>query len=179
MRACTSAQLISIARRGPELVARVTEGVFAGEEGLRIEAKIVPLAAVKSSLLHDKASLVEAWNALAARALECSSFRDHLAVLRHYGMAEVWDDRRIPAGDEWEAQIDDRLAQADIVLLPVSPAFIASDYCFKRELPAALARRPEAAVIPIVVEPCDFEGLPFEKLQMPRQGKPITEARNR
>ncbi len=108
-------------------------------------------------------------------------FRKHLATLERLEMAEVWHDRQIPAGGEWESTIDDRLARAEIILLLISPAFIASDYCYKRELPAALKQRDEAGVtlIPIVVEPCVWDGLPFDKLQMPRQGKPVTESRNR
>ncbi len=104
--------------------------------------------------------------------------RLHLTTLERNGMAEIWHDNRINEGDDWEAAIDERLANADIVLLLISPAFIASDFCFKKEMPAALAQRPKTTVIPVVVESCEMEGLPFHKLQMARQGKPI-DSRNR
>ncbi len=106
----------------------------------------------------------------------------HLASLRREGLIAPWHDRMIPAGTEWAATIDRNLAEADIVLLLVSADFVASDYCFDKELQLALERRArgEAMVIPVFVEPTDFAGLPFAKLQgLPRDGKPVSMWANR
>jgi hypothetical protein len=37
-----------------------------------------------------------------------------------------WHDRKIAAGDDWEQSIDEHVERADIILLLVSPVFIAS-----------------------------------------------------
>lgn len=49
----------------------------------------------------------------------------HLSLLRRDGIIADWNDRKINAGQEWERQIDTNLEQADIVVLLVSPDFIA------------------------------------------------------
>ena len=65
----------------------------------------------------------------------------------------------------------------DIILLLVSPDFIASDYCYDIEMRRAVERHDagEAIVIPVILRPCDWHGAPFGKLQaVPKDGKPVT-----
>jgi len=54
--------------------------------------------------------------------------------------------------------IDQHLYEADVILLAVSSDFIASSYCFDREMAVALERmrRQEALVVPIILEACDW-----------------------
>jgi hypothetical protein len=60
------------------------------------------------------------------------AFRDeleiHLSALKRQGVIETWHDRRIGAGKEFDPAISEHLESADIILLLVSPYFIASDY---------------------------------------------------
>jgi hypothetical protein len=101
----------------------------------------------------------------------------HLAPLKRQGVISVWHDRQIEAGDDWAKAIDDNLSKADIILLFISPDFVASDYCYDLELNQALARhdRGEAIVLPIIAKSCDWSSLPFGRLQaLPKDGKPIT-----
>lgn len=100
----------------------------------------------------------------------------HLKSLERQGIIETWHDRRIAPGDEWASSIDDELRRADIILLLVSVDFINSKYCYDLEMQEALARhdRQEAVVIPVILRPCSWEGLPFGKLQAATQdGKPV------
>jgi hypothetical protein len=100
----------------------------------------------------------------------------HLATLRRLGLIKTWHDRCIGPGDKWNQSISDELEKADIILLLVSPDFIASDYCYSVEAKRALERhsRNEATVIPVVIRPVDFRGLPIADLQMlPLDGQPI------
>ena len=46
------------------------------------------------------------------------------------GLITVWHDRNISAGTEWEHEINTQLNAAQIVLMLVSPDFMASDYCY-------------------------------------------------
>src|SRR5690349_25095753 len=81
--------------------------------------------------------------------------KTHLRVLRRQKKIDLWYDRNIKAGSEWEREIDDHLATARLILLLVSPYFIDSDYCFSKEMTCAMERheREEARVIPIILRP--------------------------
>jgi len=101
----------------------------------------------------------------------------HLKLLARLGVISTWTDRKIIPGGEWSQEIDRRMSAADIILLLVSADFIASDYCWGKELSMALLRHQngEATVIPIMLRPCDWHGAPFGKLQgLPKGMKPVT-----
>jgi hypothetical protein len=101
----------------------------------------------------------------------------HLSILQRNGIISGWHDRKIPAGMQWSARIDERLNAADIILLLVSADFIASNYCYDKEMMRAIERheRGEACVIPVILRPCEWEGALFGKLQgLPRDMKPVT-----
>jgi hypothetical protein len=103
----------------------------------------------------------------------------HLRPLQRQGLIDVWYDRDIGAGSEWEAEIKQHLNAAQIVLLLVSPDFMDSDYCYGIEMKCALERqeRGEATVIPVILRPVYWHGEPLGKLQaLPTDGKPITSA---
>jgi hypothetical protein len=105
----------------------------------------------------------------------------HLAMLKRQGVIEAWHDRRIPAGDEWDQVINENLENADIILLLVSPYFLASRYCYDTEVKRALERHEagSARVIPVIVDPCDWLTAPFAKLAtLPKDGKPISKHPN-
>ncbi len=102
----------------------------------------------------------------------------HLSPLKRMGRINTWHDRRIVAGEEFESQIDQYFASADIVLLLVSPDFIASDYCYQIEMTNAVERHNcgDAVVIPVILRPCAWHQLPFGKLLAGTiDGKPITQ----
>lgn len=101
----------------------------------------------------------------------------HLASLRREGKIRSWHDRKITGGQEWARQIDDNLKAADVILLLVSPTFVASDYCWDVELKHAMRRHEagEARVIPVILRPADWQNTPFGKLQaLPKNATPVT-----
>lgn len=105
----------------------------------------------------------------------------HLAMLKRQGLISTWHDRKILPGDEFGNEIDENLEDSDIVLLLVSPYFIASDYCYDIEMKLALERHKngESRVIPIILEHCDWHPAPFGKLlALPKDGNPVTEYPN-
>lgn len=104
--------------------------------------------------------------------------RLQLVVRERLGEIVKWHDRMIPAGDEWRNQIDDRIERAHVILLFMSPHFLASRYCYQIEGEVALRRHREgtARVIPVVLRACDWTVTPFGELQaLPRDGVPITQ----
>ncbi|KYG06340.1 hypothetical protein BE21_35385 [Sorangium cellulosum] len=101
----------------------------------------------------------------------------HLAALKRQGLVSTWHRGRIGAGAVRDASIAAELSAAEVVLLLVSEAFLASDSCYERELGAALERhrRGEARVVPILVRACDREGTALADLEaLPRDGGAVT-----
>jgi hypothetical protein len=102
----------------------------------------------------------------------------HLSALQHQCVIQVWHDRRIPAGHVLDAEIDSHLESADVILLLVSSDFLASEYCYDREMKRAMERHESGAatVIPVILRPCDWHDTPFGKLlAVPKDGRPITQ----
>lgn len=101
----------------------------------------------------------------------------HLKLLQRLGLIDTWHDRRIEAGSDWRQKIDENLERADIILLLVSAGFLASDYCYEKEMKRALERNAngEARVIPVIVRDVNWQIAPFAELQaLPRNGKAVT-----
>ena len=101
----------------------------------------------------------------------------HLANLTRQGKIKPWQDRAIEAGTEWDAEIRARLESAGLILLLITPRFVASEYCFDKEMQRAMERHAvgTARVIPIIMRPCDWQDTAFSKLQvLPKDAKPVT-----
>jgi len=101
----------------------------------------------------------------------------HLKLMLRQRLIETWHDRLIDAGDEWKDKIDDNLERAEIILLLVSADFIASDYCYEKEMTRALElhEKGEARVIPVIGRDVNWTHAPFAKLQaMPKDGLAVT-----
>jgi hypothetical protein len=96
-----------------------------------------------------------------------NQFEACVAVLVQQGLARIWYDRQILAGGNWTAEIEEHLNSADIITFLVSADFLASEYCYKKEVRQALEReaRGEVLVLPIIVRPCDWTDAPFAHLQ--------------
>jgi len=100
-----------------------------------------------------------------------------LVMLRRKGVVRQWSDRRIIPGQEWDRQIDKHLESADVILLLISPDFVASDYCYDIEVECAMRRHEagEARVIPVILRfTDDWQSAPFGKLQaLPKDARPV------
>jgi hypothetical protein len=105
----------------------------------------------------------------------------HLAHLQRDGSVASWFDRDIRAGQRFDEEIKRELAQADVFLACVSPDYIASNYCFEKELQTALEReaRGELAIVPVVFEPCEWRQTELRQFKaVPHDGKAVTEYTN-
>ena len=116
-----------------------------------------------------------------AYAHEDEELRDelekHLTDLKRQGVIATWHDRKIGPGKEWEGEIDPHLNTAPVILLLISPDFIASDYCMNVEVKRAMERHEdgEARVIPVILRQVHWKSTPFGKLKaLPTDGKPVT-----
>jgi hypothetical protein len=108
----------------------------------------------------------------------------HLSLLRREKLINPWHIQQTMVGDapgRHEQEIAEHIDSAQIVLLLMSPSFIASDQLYENEMTRAIERQKAGApvrVIPIAVRhiaPSDPDRTPdFQKIQgLPRNGRPI------
>jgi hypothetical protein len=77
----------------------------------------------------------------------------------------------IEPGNTKEAEIDRQLANARIILLLISPDFLASNDCYALQEKAV---EGNAKVIPILLRSCAWKSTPLGNLQvLPRDERPI------
>ena len=95
--------------------------------------------------------------------------RKHLSLLKRQGVIREWYDREITAGTDWKGQIDQHLNSAGVILLLVSAAFLASDYCYDVEMTRTLERHDqgEARVIPVLLRPRGLARRPVRQASVP------------
>jgi len=100
-----------------------------------------------------------------------------LKVLSGEGL-EVWDDRRINAGDKWRAEIETALNACDVALLLISAEFLTSGFILKEEIPRLLQRREQEGIrlIPVILKPCQWTKLPWlnPTQARPTDGQPLS-----
>lgn len=105
-----------------------------------------------------------------------------LVNLKRSGSIEVWQDRQLLPGTEWNEAIKNEMAAADIILLLISVDFNASNYIWEKELATAMQRheKGEARVIPVILRDCEWTDMPYAKLQaLPTDGNPISKYTDR
>ncbi len=106
----------------------------------------------------------------------------HLKPLQRQNLITSWSDREISPGADWKKEIDIQLNAAHLILLLVTPHFMASDYCYSIEMERALERHHAgtARVIPLILRHADWEDTPFSALQvLPTDAKPIKQWHDR
>lgn len=102
----------------------------------------------------------------------------HLTVLSSAGIAlEIWDDRRIQAGESWREEIRDAIEGCSMALLLVSADFLTSKFILDEEVPRLLKRRLEEGVkiIPVIVADCAWQLVPWlsPTQARPTDGRPL------
>lgn len=106
----------------------------------------------------------------------------HLKMLELSGRISGWHRGEIRAGSVYAQERTAQLERAQVILLLISPDFLASQEAYGIEMKHALERqaRGEAVVIPILLRSVFYEGAPFAHLEMlPDNGEPITSWSNR
>ena len=107
--------------------------------------------------------------------------RKHLSMLKRNEVLSAWYDQKISAGGDIDEDVSSHLEECDIFLALVSADFLASNYCYEREMRRAIERHDEGSlrVIPVIVQPCDWQTSPLGKLKaLPKDGKAVSEWTN-
>ncbi len=95
------------------------------------------------------------------------------------GIIDTWHDGKMLGGDDFENEITAMMESAKIILLLLSPDFIASDYCSNKEVPLALKLHSESKTKckPILLRDCDWKGKPYSNLNFIQTGgQPLCKA---
>lgn len=109
------------------------------------------------------------------------SLETQLKILRSVGAVhEAWTDRCIQPGEDWDRTIKAELESADVVVLLVSNAALASEYIQTVEMQRAIERHAagEAVLVAVILEQCMWKKTPLAKWQviLPNN-KPVLESR--
>jgi tetratricopeptide (TPR) repeat protein len=109
-----------------------------------------------------------------------------MSVLRRQRLIENWHRYAVNAGDNVKSVIEERLRQSDIILLLISPDFIASEDCIDFEMLRAMQQYEigKASVVPILLRPTLWQRLPCARLwslpPSPKGGvKPVSRWRDK
>ena len=101
----------------------------------------------------------------------------HLAVLATEGIVDVWDDRKIGAGEDWLAQINDQMGGARIALLLISSAFLTSKFIRQTEVPKLFDQHEQGGmtIYPLLIRPCPWQEVAWlSRMQVrPAEAKPV------
>jgi hypothetical protein len=96
------------------------------------------------------------------------------------GAVELWLDRLMPGGADWEREISDKLRACDIFILLVSRHSLSSDYVVDKEIAIIRERQAngeEVHFYPLVLTPTPKIALDLvrDKNLRPRDGKPFSD----
>ncbi|MCI0391194.1 MAG: TIR domain-containing protein [Acidobacteria bacterium] len=102
----------------------------------------------------------------------------HLEVLQKQGHLELWHDRMIGAGEDWERRIQEAMNAASVAILLVSADSLTSDFILRDEVSRLLDRRAREGlrIFPIVIKPCDWGAVDWLRRMnlRPKDGKPMS-----
>jgi hypothetical protein len=114
-------------------------------------------------------------------APEDAPLRDELVkslhTLRRQGTIDVWDERLVMPGAEIEVEVAQHLDEDDVILLLMSPDFLASERCMSQaERALERHKRHEVRLIPVLARPSVVSATSFGTLApLPTDGRPATE----
>ena len=108
-------------------------------------------------------------------------FETHLKVLSRKMPLDIWSDNQILPGTEWNNDIFAQLQASQIVMLLISPDFVASSFCYTKELEIAMENheKKKAMVLPIYLRPGAYDNLIFTKIQTLPEPEPLVITRPR
>jgi hypothetical protein len=84
---------------------------------------------------------------------------DHLAVLAEERLIDLYDDRKIEAGEDWFKDIHMQMLSARIAMLLISSSFLTSRFIRDEEVPKLFARHAQDGMrlYPVLIKPCPWQ----------------------
>jgi tetratricopeptide (TPR) repeat protein len=115
----------------------------------------------------------------------CLELENHLKPLERENLLKSWHRGMIPVGINADQEIESHQHHANVILLLVSPTYLATDTCYNEMHWAwECEQRGEKRVIPIILRAISIEPgsktFPFKTTQLlPTGGRPVTDWRPR
>ena len=97
-----------------------------------------------------------------------------------HGAVDLWMDRLMSGGSDWEPDIEQKLRACDIFILLVSRHSLSSDYVVDKEIAIIRERQANGEAVhfyPLILTPTPKAGLDLvrDKNLRPRDGKPLSD----
>jgi hypothetical protein len=112
----------------------------------------------------------------------CHKDKDWLTFVMNYlkGLEyediEIWFDKKIKTGKQWNPLIDDAIQRSHIAICLISQNYLNSDFIRTREVPGILNKQKEGMIVlPVLIENCTWKVISWiKKLQIfPDDGIPL------
>jgi hypothetical protein len=104
-------------------------------------------------------------------------FKAAVTELEAKRVLRLWSDHKLLAGDDWHPELLSRIDNSDIVILLVTPNFLASKFSMGQEVRRALDRHNArlGRLVPILIEDCSWKDALFAGVQgLPPGMKPVS-----
>jgi nucleotide-binding universal stress UspA family protein len=104
------------------------------------------------------------------------ALESQLTPLVRNGTIDIWHRRKVIPGQEFSREVDAHLKAAHLILLLISPNYLASDDLYN-EMTRAMKRyeTEKVRVIPVLLRPIYWEDAPFKDLEpLPTNRKPVS-----
>jgi hypothetical protein len=102
---------------------------------------------------------------------------EHLSVLNHTFIVDIWSDKNIETGSKWRVEINDALMRAKAVILLLSSSFFHSKFIREKEIPEIKKKlQGDFDIFPILVRPCAWKAVDWieERQILPENGEPLS-----
>lgn len=172
--------LVGNGRVGKSTLAYALQHKHAPSEAFSVTHGIVKAKHI-SQLDHTQTSVQRKLQVFISYSQADDAHRDELEkrlkILAHHYPLNYWSDHQLNPSGKVHTEILRQLQKADVVLLLVSPDFMATDYCYDIEVVEALKSyvAQQNTVIPVIVRDTpDWQSEPFGQLTaVPHKGKPL------
>ncbi|WP_437915617.1 toll/interleukin-1 receptor domain-containing protein [Sorangium sp. So ce302] len=104
-----------------------------------------------------------------------------LGVLEQAGLLDLWDDQKVPPGENRFVRLDREMLSARVALLLVSADFLKSAFIVDHEVPRLFEKheRDGMTIYPLLIRACSWENVAWlARMQLrPKDAKPISLSR--
>src|SRR5947209_6351627 len=102
---------------------------------------------------------------------------NRLTPLARNGTVDIWHRRKVIPGQEVSREVDTHLKAARIILLLISPDYLAPNYLYNEMIQAMKRYETEKVrVIPVLLRTVSWEDTPFKDIEpLPTNRRPVNQ----
>jgi TIR domain len=103
----------------------------------------------------------------------CDDLARQLLGIDRNIVSDVWYDKSIQPGDNWDAEIQKRMAMSDVIVLLISSNFVGAKFCpFEAERALELKESNSCTIVPVLLRKCLYESLGLGRMDTSPHGSP-------